>query len=140
MCSARPGEYFTLFEFGQRAKQLSNHASPCGGSVNDATVEAIGAERVGIRLSPYGRYNEMPPFKDEAETYLTLAKELALRKIAYVHFSDQTKWVEDISIPKNYLKEFRRAFGGTLILTGGYLRENGPSHHRCKRGRSHCDR
>jgi N-ethylmaleimide reductase len=30
-----------------------------------------------------------------------------------------------ISVPKNYLKELRQAFGGTLILAGGYLRENG---------------
>jgi len=91
----------------------------------DAVVDAIGGERVGIRLSPYGRYNEMPPFDDEAETYLTLASELASRGIAYVHFSDQTRWADDVSIPDDYLRAFRRAFGGPLILAGGYLRENG---------------
>lgn len=93
----------------------------------DAVVDAIGGDRTGIRLSPFGRYNEMPPFRDEAETYLILAKELSLRKLAYVHISDQTTMGEHgtIPVPKNYLKELRQAFGGTFILAGGYLRENG---------------
>lgn len=91
----------------------------------DAVIGAIGSERIGIRLSPFGRYNDMPPFEDEAETYLTLAAELSRRNLAYVHISDQTKWVDDVSIPGNFLKELRQAYRGTLILAGGYLRENG---------------
>jgi len=90
----------------------------------DAIAAAIGSERTGIRLSPFGRYNDMPPFEGEAETYLKLAAELSSRKLAYVHISDQTKWA-DASIPKNYLKEFRQAYHGTLILAGGYLKANG---------------
>src|SRR5262249_17490392 len=58
----------------------------------DAVIGAIGGERTGIRLSPFGRYNEMPAFEDEAETYLALAAELSRRDIAYAHFSDQTRW------------------------------------------------
>ncbi|GLC91312.1 alkene reductase [Cupriavidus sp. TA19] len=91
----------------------------------DAVVDAIGADRIGIRLSPYGRYNEMPAFDDEAETYLTLAAELSKRGIVYVHFSDQTRWADDVSIPTTYLREFRNAFRGTVIVAGGYLKENG---------------
>ncbi|SKC98262.1 2,4-dienoyl-CoA reductase [Burkholderia sp. YR290] len=91
----------------------------------DAVVDAIGGERIGIRLSPFGRYNEMPAFDDEADTYLTLASELSKRGIAYVHFSDQTRWADDVSIPENFLRVFRSAFRGPLILAGGYLRENG---------------
>ncbi|QJP13470.1 alkene reductase [Starkeya sp. ORNL1] len=91
----------------------------------DAVINAIGGERTGIRLSPFGRYNEMPAFEDEGETYLTLAAELSKRHIAYVHFSDQTRWADDVSIPENFLRAFRSAFQGPLILTGGYLKENG---------------
>lgn len=93
----------------------------------DAVINTIGAARVGIRLSPFGRYNEMPPFEDEAETYLALATELSKRNIAYAHFSDQTRWAdaEDVSIPRNFLREFRNAFRGPVILAGGYLKENG---------------
>jgi len=91
----------------------------------DAVISAIGGERLGIRLSPFGRYNEMPAFEDEAETYLTLAAELAKRNIAYAHFSDQTRWADDVSIPENFLRAFRSAFRGPVILAGGYLKENG---------------
>jgi N-ethylmaleimide reductase len=86
---------------------------------------AIGSERTGIRLSPYGRYGDIPPSEDEAETYLTLVRELAHRKLAYLHFSDQTKWVDDVSIPKGFQEELRQAYDGTLMLAGGYLKENG---------------
>jgi N-ethylmaleimide reductase len=91
----------------------------------DAVISAIGGERTGIRLSPFGRYNEMPAFEDEAETYLTLAAELSKRNIAYAHFSDQTRWADDVSIPENFLRAFRSAFRGPVILAGGYLKENG---------------
>jgi 2,4-dienoyl-CoA reductase-like NADH-dependent reductase (Old Yellow Enzyme family) len=91
----------------------------------DALIDAIGSERIGIRLSPYGRYNDIPPFDDEAETYLTLVRALSQRKLAYVHMSDQTKWVDDVSIPKDFLDALRRSFDGALILAGGYLGENG---------------
>jgi 2,4-dienoyl-CoA reductase-like NADH-dependent reductase (Old Yellow Enzyme family) len=89
-----------------------------------AVVAAIGGERTGIRLSPFGRYNDMHPFDDEAETWLTLATELSSRKLAYVHISDQTTLGEE-SIPDDFLKKFRHAYTGTLILAGGYLRANG---------------
>ncbi|HTJ91716.1 MAG TPA: alkene reductase [Pararobbsia sp.] len=91
----------------------------------DAVVDAIGGERTGIRLSPFGRYNEMPAFDDEADTYLKLASELSKRGIAYVHFSDQTRWADDVAIPDHYLRAFRSAFQGPLILAGGYLSDNG---------------
>lgn len=91
----------------------------------DAVIEAIGRERTGIRLSPFGRFNEMPAFEDEAETYLRLAAELAKRNIAYVHVSDQTRWADDVSIPSNYLRDFRKASQRPLILSGGYLETNG---------------
>ncbi len=93
----------------------------------DAVTRAIGGEHVGIRLSPFGRYNEMPAFEDEAETYLALAAELSRRHIAYAHFSDQTRWTDadDVSIPEDFLRAFRSAFQGPVILAGGYLEENG---------------
>lgn len=91
----------------------------------DAVTAEIGSERTGIRLSPYGRYGDIPPFADEAETYMTLVRELSIRKLAYLHFSDQTKWVDDISIPRDFLTELRKVYDGTLMLAGGYSAENG---------------
>jgi 2,4-dienoyl-CoA reductase-like NADH-dependent reductase (Old Yellow Enzyme family) len=91
----------------------------------DAVTAAIGSERTGIRLSPYGRYGDTPPFEDEAETYLALVRELSRRKLAYLHVSDQTKWVDDVAIPPGFQQELRQAYEGTLMLAGGYLGGNG---------------
>jgi N-ethylmaleimide reductase len=90
----------------------------------DAVAAAIGRERTGIRLSPFGRYNDMPPFNGELETSLTLAAELTKRDLAYVHISDQATLGAQ-AIPGGIIDKFRRAYSGTLILAGGYLLDSG---------------
>jgi N-ethylmaleimide reductase len=90
----------------------------------DAVAAEIGSERTGIRLSPFGRYNDMHPFGDEEETWLTLAGELTSRKLAYVHISDQETLGEQ-AIPAGFVDQFRRAYTGTLILAGGFSGETG---------------
>lgn len=91
----------------------------------DAVTAAIGRERTGIRLSPYGRYGDIPPFEGEAETYLALVREVSRRRLAYLHFSDQTRWVGDVTIPKGFQDQLRQEYDGTLMLAGGYLGDNG---------------
>ena len=88
----------------------------------DAVTAAIGNKRTGIRLSPFGRYNDMHPFEDEEETYLKLARELSSRQLAYVHISDQETLGEQ-AIPEEFVNRFRRAYAGTLILAGGFTKE-----------------
>jgi 2,4-dienoyl-CoA reductase-like NADH-dependent reductase (Old Yellow Enzyme family) len=90
----------------------------------DAVIAAIGGERTGIRLSPFGRYNDMHPFEGEEETWLTLAAELTKRKLAYVHISDQATLGEQ-AIPKGFIDKFRRVYQGTLMLAGGFTKDNG---------------
>jgi len=92
----------------------------------DAVAEQIGSERTGIRLSPFGRYNDMHPFDDEQETYLALANELSSRRLAYVHISDQETLGEQ-AIPQDFVDRLRRAYTGTLILAGGFNRESAQS-------------
>ncbi|SER47803.1 2,4-dienoyl-CoA reductase [Pseudomonas sp. NFACC02] len=58
--------------------------------VVDAVAQTIGAERVGIRLTPYGVINSVPLFDETAQTYFALGKALQERKIAYIHVMDQT--------------------------------------------------
>lgn len=60
--------------------------------VVDAIVARIGAERVGIRISPYGQLFDMPPYPDTLETYRALSAELGKRGIAYVHVMDQSNY------------------------------------------------
>jgi 2,4-dienoyl-CoA reductase-like NADH-dependent reductase (Old Yellow Enzyme family) len=89
----------------------------------DAVTAAIGAERIGIRLAPFGRYNDMHPFEGEGETWLTLAAELSKRQLAYVHLSDQATLGAE-AIPGGFVDKFRRAYSGRLIIAGGFAREN----------------
>lgn len=90
----------------------------------DAVSAAIGNARTGIRLAPFGRFGDMHPYEDEEETWLTLARELACRPIAYVHISDQASLGEQ-AIPEGFLSKFRDAFPGTLIVAGNYNKERG---------------
>lgn len=84
----------------------------------DACIAKIGAERVGIRLSPFGRLHELRDFDDEAETFLFLARALSERGIAYVHIMDQASRGAP-AMPQGFLEAFRQAYKGTLILAGG---------------------
>jgi 2,4-dienoyl-CoA reductase-like NADH-dependent reductase (Old Yellow Enzyme family) len=90
----------------------------------DAVSAAIGTDRVGIRLAPFGRFNDMRAFESERETWLELACELSKRELAYVHLSDQETLGEQ-GIPQNFLAEFRAAYTGTLIVAGGYDKQRG---------------
>jgi 2,4-dienoyl-CoA reductase-like NADH-dependent reductase (Old Yellow Enzyme family) len=83
----------------------------------DALIAAIGAHRVGIRLAPFNRQFDMPVYDDGGETYLFLAHELSQRQVAYVHLNDN--WAAGHSvIGEAFLRRFRQAFDGTLILAG----------------------
>ncbi|MBB3002317.1 2,4-dienoyl-CoA reductase-like NADH-dependent reductase (Old Yellow Enzyme family) [Paraburkholderia tropica] len=95
-------------------------------AVVDACIARIGRERVGIRLSPFGRLHELGDFDGEADTFLYLARELGARGIAYVHIMDQASRGAP-AMPAGFLERFRAAYrsetrgtsGATLILAGG---------------------
>nr|WP_244976673.1 hypothetical protein [Achromobacter piechaudii] len=53
-------------------------------------IERIGAQRVGIRVSPYGQLFDMPLHPEIDATYTRLIQEIGERKLAYVHLMDQT--------------------------------------------------
>jgi len=53
-------------------------------------VDAIGGDKVGIRFSPYGVFNDMQgDFEDITALYTHLATELKKIGIAYIHIADQ---------------------------------------------------
>lgn len=84
----------------------------------DALSAAIGAQHVGVRISPFGRLYDMHPFADEKQTWLELAAELGQRDLAYVHLSDQRTLAADCETA--FFVDFRRAYPGTLIVAGGF--------------------
>ncbi|GAB3861796.1 alkene reductase [Hymenobacter terrigena] len=87
--------------------------------VTKAVVEAIGPERTGIRLSPWGVFNDMPVYPEINETYAYLAEELQKIGIVYLHLVDhQTMGAP--AVPAEVVPLIRAKFTNTLILSGGY--------------------
>jgi len=89
----------------------------------DAVAAEIGRDKVGVRISPFGRLFDMAPFEDEAETWVTVAAELQKRSIAYVHLSDQLT-IGAERMPEGFAKNFRESYRGTLIAAGGFDRDS----------------
>lgn len=92
-----------------------------------AVVAAIGAERVGIRLSPYGVFNDMSgSYEGIAEQYTDLSAGLGKLKLAYLHLVDHSAMgapKPEAATVTAMCREFRTAGGLAIILSGGYDRE-----------------
>jgi N-ethylmaleimide reductase len=88
-----------------------------------ATVAAIGAARVGIRISPYGVFNGTGAFDGLEEQYLALARELGALKLAYLHLVDHSA-LGAPEVPAAFKARLRAAFGGTFIASGGLDRHS----------------
>lgn len=87
--------------------------------VAKATVAAIGAERVGMRISPYGAFNAMVPDADMDAMYLRLIEELNKLGLVYIHIVDHSAMGAPEVSPA--LKaQIRATFKGKYILSGGY--------------------
>ena len=87
--------------------------------VVDAVNAAIGRERVGIRLSPFGVFNDMPLYDKMEEEYAWLAGQLARSAPAYIHLVDHSAMGAP-QVPDSIKATFRNAVKGALILSGGY--------------------
>ncbi len=89
--------------------------------VTEAVVNAIGKEKVGIRLSPYNVFNDMALYSEIAATYTYLAEQLSKLDILYLHVIDYAARTSEEGL--TLLKSIRNTFGNILILNGGYTRE-----------------
>jgi N-ethylmaleimide reductase len=85
-------------------------------------VEAIGKERVGIRLSPYGIAGDMPHYPEIDDTYKYLSEQLNRMKILYIHIVDHSS-MGSPEVPIEMKEAIRKNFQSTLILSGGYTKE-----------------
>jgi N-ethylmaleimide reductase len=90
-----------------------------------AAVSAeIGTERVGIRLSPYGVFNDMSgTYEGIAAQYTGLAAELGRLGLLYLHLVDHSAMgapKPDPATVASMCREFRAAGGRAVILSGGY--------------------
>lgn len=87
--------------------------------VADAVIEAIGKDKVGIRLSPFGVFNDMPLYDAMQADYTWLAQQLNARGVVYIHLVDHSAMGAP-TVPDAMKAAFRQLFKGTLVLSGGY--------------------
>ncbi|SEA28123.1 N-ethylmaleimide reductase [Flavobacterium gillisiae] len=88
-----------------------------------AVAEAIGKDKTGIRLSPYGVASDMPHYPEIDDTYDYLSKELNKIGIAYIHLVDHSAMGAP-PVPMEIKKTIRKNFRNALILCGGYNQES----------------
>lgn len=126
-----PGSNLRGDEYGGDTTRRNRFALDVAGAV----VAAIGAERVGIRLSPYGVFNDMSgSYKGIAAQYAELAAGAGKLRLAYVHLVDHSTMgapKPDPSTVKLICQKFRSAGGGAVILSGGYDRERAEADLEC---------
>lgn len=81
--------------------------------------DAIGKEKTGIRISPFGVANDMPHYPGIDVAYAYLAEELNKIGLAYIHLLDHSAMGAPI-VPPAIKQAVREKFKNTLILAGGY--------------------
>lgn len=92
----------------------------------EAICDAIGADRVGFRISPWTDYMDCVDSNPNA-LGLYMAETLNKYKIQYLHAIEPRMKVasEDEHNTPDNLVAMREAFKGTFISAGGFSRENG---------------
>jgi N-ethylmaleimide reductase len=120
----------------QFLEDTSNHRTDAyGGSIAkrarlmlevvDAVVEVWGKDRVGVRLSPFGKFLDMGDSNPVALFNYVLEK-LSDRGIAYVHVVEPRDESAGATVDGQLVdtaKLFRNAFKGVFISAGGYNAE-----------------
>ncbi|KAJ0025858.1 hypothetical protein Pint_07485 [Pistacia integerrima] len=115
--------------------QVNDRTDQYGGSLEnrcrfaleivEAVANEIGAERVGIRLSPFADYAQVGDSNPEA-LGLYMAESLNKYNIVYCHMVEpRMKTVGEKCESPHSLLPMRKAFNGTFLVVGGYDREDG---------------
>lgn len=90
----------------------------------DASIEVFGSNRVGVRLSPYGTFNDMKDSNPMA-LFTYVLEQLNKRKIAYVHMIEPRATSagggEDVNNDAPSTSQlFKKHFNGVFISAGSY--------------------
>ena len=95
--------------------------------VVDAVARVCGSDRVGVRISPLGVFNDMGDENPEA-LFAHVAEQLDSRDLAYLHVVDPS-WgghqTTDVPDPRGLalMSMIRERYTGTLLVCGGYTQE-----------------
>jgi N-ethylmaleimide reductase len=93
------------------------------GEVLAAILEIWPSQRVGVRLSPNGVFNDMGS-DDFRETYLYTIKELDRLNLAYVHIMDGLAFGFHEKGKPMTLAEFRENYKGAIVGNCGYTKQS----------------
>jgi N-ethylmaleimide reductase len=88
--------------------------------VVDAVAAAVGADRVGVRQSPWGSNYGISDSDPEA-LFGYIARELGKRGLAYLHLVETRP--DQASAGRDVATLIGRQFGGNVILAGGFTGE-----------------
>jgi N-ethylmaleimide reductase len=78
-------------------------------------ANAIGSDKTGIRISPFGQFNGMVIYEEILQTYNYLVAQLSTLNLAYLHLAKMSNTISDES-----LEELAALFDGVVIFNGGY--------------------
>jgi N-ethylmaleimide reductase len=84
-----------------------------------ACAAAIGADRVGIRLSPHGAFNATGTFPEVDAQVEALVAGLSSLGLLYVHLLDHSAMGAP-AVPAALKRRLRETFQGPFILAGGF--------------------
>lgn len=87
--------------------------------VAEAVVAAIGGDKVGIRISPYGTASGMAAYPEVDETYLALTAALAKAGLVYVHLVDHAG-MGNPAIPEGFRAGLKAAWPRSFIVGGSF--------------------
>ncbi|KNC88745.1 alkene reductase [Trabulsiella odontotermitis] len=111
----------------------SNHRTDqYGGSVEnrarlvlevvDAGIKEWGADRIGIRVSPVGTFQNVDNGPNEEADALYLIEQLGKRGIAYMHMSEPD-WAGGQPYSEEFRRKVRERFHGPIVGAGAYTLE-----------------
>ena len=91
--------------------------------VTEAVVDAIGGDKVAIRVSPHVTegYGEDDP--EIIELMLKVIKALAPMNLAYLHFSENISRYQEV--PESFRQQVRDIYPNPIMVAGKYTKESG---------------
>lgn len=113
-----PGTNQRTDDYGGSVEKRGRFALEVARSVADA----IGADRVGIRLSPNGAFNDVALYEGWEDAFASYAAKLGALGLAYLHIVDHSAMGAP-PVGDAVKARMKKAFGGPIILSGGFDRE-----------------
>lgn len=114
-------------------KQSNHREDEYGGNIEnrsrfllevvDAVVSEIGADKTGVRISPYGVFNTMDQYEGLTEDYEYIVEQLSAKEINYLHHV-RAKFMGAPEVPSDVDTRMKAKFKGTFMINGGYDKDS----------------